>query len=387
MQAAIEEERDRSKLKLILCGSHIGQMQTLLSEDSPLRGRLTPLPTPPLAFPECRPFMPREAAAKRIERFAVAGGMAMYLRSWGGPLRDRICEPCSTRAARFQRPARGPRGGLRRPGAYSRCSKSWRPGVGWTTDAGPADAPLDARPLSQRTDANAARGEGGAGGTARRDLRYRLATTSCASGSASCSPFRRACGRACGRRTTTRRSGARPAEHVAPVFESLCRRWVRRNLGTRRPGLPLVGPRAGPAPRGGERTSEEIDVVGRRRGRVTVVGECKWTSGPMTAKVLDDLERFKLPALRQDGLRVASPVRQILLFSKSGFKPNLTDACRRARRHPLGRVGRAGPRARYIDTTVRPVCFSGPGRSTPRAHRAGRCDRRSPSGRGRSTRG
>jgi len=39
VQAAIEEERDGSSLKLVLCGSHIAQMQGLLAEQSPLRGR------------------------------------------------------------------------------------------------------------------------------------------------------------------------------------------------------------------------------------------------------------------------------------------------------------------------------------------------------------
>jgi hypothetical protein len=75
----------------------------------------------------------------------------------------------------------------------------------------------------------------------------------------------------------------------------------------------------------GERGSEEIDVVGTARSRVSVVGECKWTRGRMAAHVLDDLERFKLPALRQAGARFVAGGPTILLFAKSGFKGGLVE--------------------------------------------------------------
>ncbi len=83
VQAVIEEERDASRLKLILCGSHIAQMQGLLAERSPLRGRLDPLSVEPLSFPGARPFLPDESPQSGIERFAVSGGMPMYLTELG----------------------------------------------------------------------------------------------------------------------------------------------------------------------------------------------------------------------------------------------------------------------------------------------------------------
>jgi len=43
VQAVMEEERDRSRLKLVLCGSAVAQMEALQSEASPLHGRLVPL--------------------------------------------------------------------------------------------------------------------------------------------------------------------------------------------------------------------------------------------------------------------------------------------------------------------------------------------------------
>lgn len=74
-----------------------------------------------------------------------------------------------------------------------------------------------------------------------------------------------------------------------------------------------------------ERRTEEIDVVGTQRSIVTLVGECKWTSGRMTAKVLEDLERYKLPAMRQAGIRLAKDGPLIVLFSTSGFKDSLVE--------------------------------------------------------------
>ncbi len=116
------------------------------------------------------------------------------------------------------------------------------------------------------------------------------------------------------------------ADHVAPVFERVCRRWVRRTMGRE---ATQVGPWWGRAldrlRADGSRGSEEIDIVASARSRVTLVGECKWTTKKMAGNVLDDLERFKLPALRQAGARFAANGPRILLFSKSGFKQALVE--------------------------------------------------------------
>jgi AAA+ ATPase superfamily predicted ATPase len=113
------------------------------------------------------------------------------------------------------------------------------------------------------------------------------------------------------------------AEHVAPVFESLCREWTRQELGVSRVGS-WWGNALNELRRTGERQSEEIDVVGLQRSAVTVAGECKWTSGQLTARVLEDIETYKLPALRQTGAKVAAQPL-IVLFSRSGFKANLVE--------------------------------------------------------------
>jgi uncharacterized protein len=79
---AVMEERDASQLKLVLCGSYIAQMERLLK--GPLRGRVTPLLVEPLGFAEAQSFIGASTAAvERIERYAVSGGMSLYLDELG----------------------------------------------------------------------------------------------------------------------------------------------------------------------------------------------------------------------------------------------------------------------------------------------------------------
>ena len=73
--------------------------------------------------------------------------------------------------------------------------------------------------------------------------------------------------------------------------------------------------------RRGERSTEEIDAVGARGADIVMVAEAKWTTKPMGLSVVDDLERFKIPALRQAVRVVERP--HIVLFSKSGYSAPL----------------------------------------------------------------
>lgn len=115
---AVMEERDASRLKLVLCGSYIGQMERLLT--GPLRGRLTGLLVDPLDFGQARTYLDANAGAvDLVERYAVAGGMGLYLDELGrgGSLRQRVCsrvlDPrvrCSTTRARSWTRSCAPRG-------------------------------------------------------------------------------------------------------------------------------------------------------------------------------------------------------------------------------------------------------------------------------------
>lgn len=114
-------------------------------------------------------------------------------------------------------------------------------------------------------------------------------------------------------------------EHVSPTFEALCSTsTVTTGQATR------VGSWWGKAlnehRRSGARQTEELDVVGLRRSSVAIVGQCKWTAGELGPKVLEDLETFKIPAMRQAGVRFTSGGPTIVLFGKSGFKRALREA-------------------------------------------------------------
>ena len=98
-----------------------------------------------------------------------------------------------------------------------------------------------------------------------------------------------------------------------------------RSLVSRRVGWALGGGLHYELRRAGQRQTEEIDIVGLRRGMVTVVGECKWTASPMARRTVEDLEAYKLPAMRQAKIRFAGEGPLILLFSRSGFRRSLVE--------------------------------------------------------------
>jgi uncharacterized protein len=330
---AVMEERDSSRPKLVLCGSHIGQMTGLLGEGSPLRGRVTPLPINALRFAEAQPFIAAANPAERIERFAVSGGMSLYLDELGrgGPLARRIQERVlDSRGPLFNDPREVLEDELREPGVYfsileelgggERASGNIATALAKrTTDLGPYLKTLRQMGLiEQRSPLGARPGS--------RDQRFRLADDFLRFWFRFVFPFQDDLGT--GLRPSDHYAGEIApalADHVAPVFERLCREHVRRAWGRR---ASRVGAWWGPAlhelRRDGARTSEEIDVVGSGRSGIVLVGECKWTTRKLSARVLDEIERYKLPALRQSGQKVVARP-EILLFSRSGFKQALVD--------------------------------------------------------------
>ena len=353
IQAVMEEERERSRTKLLLCGSLIAQMEGLFAEGSALRGRLTPLPVAPLSFAEAAPFIAERSAAARITRYAVTGGMARYLGDLGrgGSLRELACSAVlDRRGPLFNDPREVLEQELRQPAVYFsileelshrrrnlqelasalRVTKTTLPRylenlhtMGLVERVVPVTAP--------------ARAKGG---------HYRIGDG-----------FLRFWFRFVFPYQEDLQAGLRPADlydaevepnlpdHVAPAFESICRAWVRANYGA---VAQRVGPWWGNARhelrREGRRHTEEVDIVGLGRGVVRLVGECKWTSRRMGVGILEDLDAYKLPALRQDGERLAEDLK-ILLFSRSGFTSGLREAARRDERVRLVELAELMPGA------------------------------------------
>ncbi|HEX6022287.1 MAG TPA: ATP-binding protein [Solirubrobacter sp.] len=335
LQATIEEHRDASQTKLVLCGSLIGQMESLLHAASPLHGRLRRLDVWPMTFAESRPLVSSDdTAEERVTRFAVVGGMARYLAELGqDPLRQAVCRSVlDRRGALFDDPRAVLEQELRSPAAYFSILEALAYGPASTehlarelqmtssslspyletlrqmrllSTAAPVGAPKGARTHRHRITDGFVRFWFRFVFGNQEDLQEGLSPTDL--WDAAIEPHL--------------------ADFVAPAFEELCARYARQVYGA---NAPNVGGWWGPALNEHRRTksrlSEEIDVVGAQRRNLRVVGECKWTSTAMPKQVLDDLRAHKIPAIAQEGrLKVPAAGPQILLFARSGFSPALQE--------------------------------------------------------------
>lgn len=335
IQAVMEEHRDSSQTKLVLCGSIIGQMEGLLHATSPLHGRLRRFDVWPLEFGESKPMMSAtDTDEQRIIRYAVAGGMARYLSELGnGPLRELVCERVLDRRANlFNDPRTVLEQELRSPATYFSLLKALTKPTSSTklteqlkmdsstlppyltklrearliSSASPVGAPSNSRAHLHRITDGFIRFWFHFVLDNQEDLQQGLSPQDLWDGIIE----------------------PHLSDFVAPAFEELCLRYTRKTQGA---VAPAVGGWWGAAldvhRRAGTRRSEEVDVVGARHKHLQLVGECKWTAGPMPKSVLDDLREFKIPAVEKvGGLKL--PVRgpRILLFSRSGFSPDLVAA-------------------------------------------------------------
>lgn len=329
IQAVMEDHRDESQTKLVLCGSLIGQMESLLAADSPLHGRLQRLDIWPLTFAEGKAMAdPSESLERRITRYAVAGGMARYLDELGkGSLRDVVSKSVlDRRGPLFNDPAFVLEQELRSPATYFSILEE-----------------LSRNPMLTETLAEKLQVSSSQLTPYLETLRnMRLISTSSPIGAKQGSRahkhrvsdgFIRFWFRFVFPNQEGLQSGLRPrdlwdadiepylGDFVASTFEELCTRYTRITHGS---VAPNVGGWWGTAlnkhRRLKERFTEEIDVVAAQRRNLKIVGECKWTTGKMPKKVLDDLRTYKVPAIAEEkNLKVPAEGPEILLFARSGF--------------------------------------------------------------------
>lgn len=330
IQAVMEEERDRSQLKLVLCGSAVTQMEALQAERSPLHGRLVPLELRALPYRQAGQFLDGDDAQDRFVRFAVAGGMPRYLAALaGGDLRTRVCDQLLRPDAPLWNEGRTIIGQeLREPAMHFSVLEQLAAGekpVGELADALRSKSGPVSKYLSLLADLR----------LVRKELPYGASPTDRGSHWVLEDPFLRFWFRFVFPFQADLEAGLEPsdlfdseiapglANHVAPVFEDLCREHVRATMGTiaTRVGR-WWGNSLNQLRRSGERTTEEIDAVGTARKRVTLVGEAKWSSKPLGERILHDLANYKIPALAQAGFKLASEPTTVL-FSRSGYSDGL----------------------------------------------------------------
>lgn len=332
-QAILEQHRDGSLTKLVLCGSLIGQMEGLMRADSPLHGRLRRLDIHPLTFPESRVMTdPADSPTERVTRFAVVGGIPRYLGELGiGALERVVCDRVLDRnGPLFNDPRSVLEQELREPAMYMSILSE-----------------LARRPASND---HLAKAIGTTSSTLAPYLKrlgeMRLVTSMKPVGAPSSGRksrhtlvdgFARFWFRFVLPHQDDLQTGLTPddlwrseilpdlADFTASAFEELCAMYVRSRHGAE---APSVGPWWGNAlnhlRRAGDRTSEEIDVIGAHKRNLRIICECKWTNHPMALKVLTDLRKFKLPAVRQEQrLTVPAAGPKVILFSRSGFAAEL----------------------------------------------------------------
>ncbi len=335
IQAVMEEERDRSQLKLILCGSAVAQMEALQSEKSPLHGRLVPLELRALPYGRAIEFLDTQEPLDRFTRYSIAGGMPRYLAALtGGDLEDRICDQILRPDAPLWNEGRTIVGqALREPAVYFSLIEQLASGekaLGELADAIRKKSAPVAKYLSQLEDLR----------LVSRELPYGASATDRTSHWVLSDPFLRFWFRfvfpfqadleAGLSAEDLYRSEVAPelSRHVSPTFEDTCREYVRSTMGAQATRVDRWWGNALNAYRKtGARTTEEIDVVGSVRKRVTVIGEVRWTSKPVGEGLLRDIHTYKIPALQQSGLKLASdPV--IVLFSRSGYTAGLRERAR-----------------------------------------------------------
>lgn len=82
LQYAWDTHFQHSQAVIVLCGSHVRSMETLLAHQSPLFGRMTgQWHLKPLSFGCLRSFFPEWSADELVATYAIAGGVPAYL-SW-----------------------------------------------------------------------------------------------------------------------------------------------------------------------------------------------------------------------------------------------------------------------------------------------------------------
>jgi len=90
LQYAWDQYFQKTEIVIILCGSHVRVMETLLSRQSPLFGRMTAQwHLEPLPFSSLAEFFPRWDADARVAAYAILGGIPAYL-NWLDPNLDLI---------------------------------------------------------------------------------------------------------------------------------------------------------------------------------------------------------------------------------------------------------------------------------------------------------
>ena len=108
IQAAIDEHRSDSQLKIVLCGSYVSVMKALIDASNPLYGRIDlALSLNPMDYYDSARFYPDFSVEDKVRLYSVFGGVPYYnqLINQNSSVYDNIIELVTTPGARLENEA------------------------------------------------------------------------------------------------------------------------------------------------------------------------------------------------------------------------------------------------------------------------------------------
>ncbi len=105
IQTAIDASRERSRLKIVLCGSYVAVMKSLVESSNPLYGRIDlAIELGPMDYYDAARFYPAFSPEDKVRLFSVFGGIPYYNRlvDQKASVRDNIIELVTAPGSRLE---------------------------------------------------------------------------------------------------------------------------------------------------------------------------------------------------------------------------------------------------------------------------------------------
>ena len=321
LQIAIDHSFKQTGIFMIVCGSNEGFMESeVLGAKSPLYGRRTgQVRLRPLEYREAARLMPTDDPESLVTYYATFGGTPYYLLQLDPslPYEDNVRNLCFDMAgALYAEPQMLLRQELREPALYSSILDAVASGATVPkriADRSGVEEGTVGRYLKTLTDLGIVERVRPFGESERgRKSIYRLADPFFAYWYRFVSPYADMVENGLGSTAARFALGDTLSTYVGKQFESICLQWL---VGEAREGrLPFMptefGTWWGPDPEAREQV--DIDVlVGNRREKALVAGECKWRNS------FDETEAIRILAHRAE-LIEGYTNRTLMLFAKHG---------------------------------------------------------------------
>lgn len=321
LQQLIDAYGGRSAMMLVLCGSSMSFMEhQVLGEKSPLYGRRTgQLKVEPFDYLDAARLLGTRDPVRAIELYSLVGGVPLYLEQldaqhsaeWNiahrllGQGRFLYAEPSSFLLQEVSVPAPYT--------AVIDAIASGRPRPHEIADATGIAGPNVNEYLKRLGELGIVSRETPVGRAKRRQVTYRVSDQLFRFWHSFVPRYRLAIELGQEDEVARRIAERDLATYLGHAFEVVCRQWVVRQAA--RGSLDMLLERVGSwwGTDVATRQPADVDVVALGASGELVCGECKWTTEPVGADVVEALER------RAQSVAEAPKELQLIVFSKSGF--------------------------------------------------------------------